>query len=83
MYYLWIPIEIGEEPTVVYGYMDFLIMDNKSAYNDILERPALKNLKAITSIYHLCQKFETLKQIAIIKDNQIETRECYLSALRK
>lgn len=33
-------IEIGEEATVFHEYMDFLIMDNRFAYNEILGRSA-------------------------------------------
>lgn len=35
-------IEICEEPTVLYRYIDFLIMDSMPAYNEILGRPPVK-----------------------------------------
>lgn len=50
-------VELNEEPIAFQGHADYLIMDSKSSYNGILGRPALKQLEAITSIYHLCSKF--------------------------
>ena len=38
---------------------DFLVIDQPSAFNTVLDRPSLRTLKAITSIYHLLMKFPT------------------------
>lgn len=54
-------VEIGEEPTVFYKYMNFIIMNKRSAYNEIIGRPTLKQLKVVTSIHHVCLKFEISK----------------------
>lgn len=44
-------------PQIARRYMDFLMVDNLSAYHGVLERSSLKELWAITSIHHFCMKF--------------------------
>lgn len=58
---LTLVIEISKKPIVFYEYMDYLVIDSRSAYNGILEGLALKQLKVVTYIYHLCLKFEISK----------------------
>lgn len=77
---IMLSIDIGEEPTVFYRYIGFLAIDNRSVYNGILRSPYLKRLKRITSIHHLCLKFKTPKWMARVRDNQVVTCKCYLSA---
>jgi len=45
----------------------FLLIDQPSAYNAILGRTALNNLKAITSTSHLKMKFPTLQGVGEVK----------------
>jgi hypothetical protein len=55
----------------------FLIIDRPSAYNAILGRIALNDLKAVTSTPHLSMKFPTEKGVGVEKGNQRMARACY------
>ncbi|KAL2504651.1 Uncharacterized protein Adt_20272 [Abeliophyllum distichum] len=73
-----------EEPSChLRKFMEFLIVDIRSAYHGVLERPALKDLQAVTSIHHLAMKIPTPGGIAKIRGNQIEAMVCHMNALRK
>ncbi|KAL2505919.1 Uncharacterized protein Adt_21540 [Abeliophyllum distichum] len=76
-------VTMGEEPLAAHTFMEFLVVDRRSAYHGVLGRPALKELWAVTSIHHLCMKFPTEGGIATVRGNQPEARKCYRNALRK
>lgn len=63
--------------------IDFLVVDCPSTYNEILERPTLIRLKAITSMYHLLIRFPMEKGIGEVKGNQVASRECYMASLKR
>lgn len=46
-------VEMGESPQTTINFMEFLIVDSQSAYHGVLDRPALKELGAVTSIHYL------------------------------
>lgn len=78
-----IAVEMGALPQVAHHFMEFLVLDRRSAYHGVLGRPALKELWAVTSIHHLCIKFPTERGIATVRGDQMGSRECYLNSLRK
>lgn len=57
-----------------------LIVDHRSTYHGVLERSALKELWAITSIHDLCIKFPTKLGITIVIRSG--SKECYLNFIR-
>ncbi|KAL2542883.1 Ribonuclease H [Abeliophyllum distichum] len=59
-------VAIGEEPLAAHTFMEFLVVDRRSAYHGVLGRPVLKELWAVTSIHHLCMKFPTEGGIATV-----------------
>ena len=61
---------------------DFLIIDQPSAFNVVLGRPSLRELKAITSIYHLLMKFPMRHGVGKVKGDQQEVRQCYHQAVK-
>ena len=61
---------------------NFLVVDCPLAFNAVLGRPTLKELRAITSIYHLLMKFPTPNRIGQVSSCQSEARECYNRSLR-
>lgn len=65
------------------NFMEFLIIDSRLTYHGVLGRPTLKDLGAITFIYHLCMKFLTEQGITMVKDDQRGARKCYLNLIRK
>ena len=50
-------VTFGQRPTQVTQMVNFLLVDQPSAYNTIIGRPTLKALRAIVSTYHLAIKF--------------------------
>jgi hypothetical protein len=55
----------------------FLIVDQPSAYNAIFGRIAQTELKAVTSIPHLCMKFPTDDGVGVVRGEQKAARKCY------
>ncbi|KAL2480156.1 Uncharacterized protein Adt_33122 [Abeliophyllum distichum] len=76
-------VDFGEPSCHLRKFMEFLIVDTRSAYQRVLGRPAFKNLQAVTSIHHLVMKFSTTGGVAKVHRNQTEARACYMNALRK
>ena len=68
---------MGECPIESCIMVDFLVINQTSAFNAGLGRLSLKTLKAITRIYHFLMKFPTPK-----RGNQEEARRCYNQAVR-
>ena len=58
-----LPMTVGEYPRESCVMADFLVIDQLSAFNAVLDRLSLRALKAITSIYHLLMKFPTLNGV--------------------
>jgi hypothetical protein len=54
-----LPLTVGQAPTSITIMAQFLILDVPSAFNVMLGRPALYDLKVVTSIFHSCLKFPT------------------------
>ena len=77
-----LPMTLGEYPRQSCMMTDFLVIDQPSAFNAVLGRSSLRELKAITSIYHLLMKFPTPSGVREVKGNQQETRQCYDQAVR-
>ena len=46
---------------------DFLVINQPSAFNVVLGRPSLRELRAITSIYHLLMKFPMPRGVGEVK----------------
>ena len=61
---------------------DFLVIDQPSAFNVVLSRPSLRELKAITNIHHLLMKFPTPHEAGEVKGNQQEARQWYHQAIK-
>ena len=58
---------MGEQPRQTTVMTNFVVVDCTSAFNAVLGRPSLRELKAVTSIYHMSVKFPTSGGIASIK----------------
>ena len=50
-------ITLGKYPRQSCMMAEFLVIDQPSTFNVVLGRPSLRELKAITNIYHLFMKF--------------------------
>lgn len=72
-----LPVCIGEDPLMATQVIQFMIVDQESAHNALLGRPFLKEMRVVTSIYHLSMKFPTPKGIGCVRGCQDDSRECY------
>lgn len=63
--------------------IDFLVVDFPSAYNAILERPVLNQLRVVILTYHLLMHFLTNKGVGEVKGDQAAARECYMASLKE
>lgn len=52
-----LPVTIGTYPQQLIKEVNFLVVDCSSTYNSIIDRPTLNTQRAITSTYHLLEKF--------------------------
>ncbi|KAK3000081.1 hypothetical protein RJ639_023783 [Escallonia herrerae] len=75
-----LPVAIGTPPAQDNFILDFLVVKVPSAYNAILERPALNQLQAVVSTYHLTMKFPTEHGIGEVKGDQTIARQCYVTS---
>ena len=71
-----LPMTVRECPRESCVMTDFLVIDQPSAFNVVLGRPSLRELKAITSIYHLLLKFPTPNGVGQVRGNQEEAKRC-------
>ncbi|XP_073271473.1 uncharacterized protein [Primulina huaijiensis] len=60
---MFIPLSLGHEPLRIKKMMTFTVVDTPSVYNGILGRPALKDFRAVASIYHQKLKFPVGKGV--------------------
>ncbi|GKV11870.1 hypothetical protein SLEP1_g23088 [Rubroshorea leprosula] len=78
-----LPIYVGSEPRFRMASVSFLVMKMESAFNAILGRATLCELKAIISQPHLCMKFPTPQGVGVLKGNQKMARACYQDTFKK
>ncbi|GKV49226.1 hypothetical protein SLEP1_g55988 [Rubroshorea leprosula] len=78
-----LPIYVGSEPRFRITLVSFLVMKMESAFNAILGRATICELKAIISQPHLCMKFPTPQGVGVLKRNQKMARACYQDTFKK
>jgi len=77
-----LPVMVGTSPRQKTIMVKFLVVDGRSAYNVILGRPALNELRAVTSTPHLCMKFPTDAGVGVVRRDQRSSRLCYNAILK-
>ena len=60
----------------------FLVLDSPSAYNLIMGRPWIHDMRAVSSTYHQVIKFPTKLGVQEIKDDRMASRSCYQTTLK-
>uniref|UniRef100_A0A803P0U9 Uncharacterized protein n=1 Tax=Cannabis sativa TaxID=3483 RepID=A0A803P0U9_CANSA len=81
--YIRLPLTVGENPTARTLMAWFVLINVPSAFNSMIGRPTLYDLKAVTSIYHLCLKIPTRHRVGCLRGDQQSTHNCYNLALSK
>ncbi|KAM6543255.1 hypothetical protein CsatB_007702 [Cannabis sativa] len=77
-----LPITLGTALVTAKSMADFAVVDQYSAYTAVIGRPLLKEMKIITSIYHLTIKFPTPTGVGSVRGVQSDSRECYNAAVK-
>ncbi|GKV52265.1 hypothetical protein SLEP1_g58853 [Rubroshorea leprosula] len=78
-----LPIYVGSEPRFRMASVTFLVVKMESAFNAILGRATLCELKTVISQPHLCMKFPTPQGVRVLKGNQKMARACYQDTFKK
>ena len=63
-------------------HITFVVLDNPSAYNVILGRPWIHDMRAVPSTFHQVVRFPTAWGVKEIKGEQATSRDCYRNTLR-
>ncbi|PON68031.1 hypothetical protein PanWU01x14_098350, partial [Parasponia andersonii] len=75
-------VNVGTYPRVSMVMTQFLVVDCPFVFNIVLGRPILRELRAVTSIYHLAMKFLTQQGVGEVRGNQYDARTCYNNSLK-
>ncbi|GKV32747.1 hypothetical protein SLEP1_g41332 [Rubroshorea leprosula] len=78
-----LPIYVGSEPRFRMDSVTFLVVKMELAFNAILGRATMCELKAVISQPHLCMKFPTPQGVGVLKGNQEMARACYQDTFKK
>ena len=65
-----LPITLGVEPRAVTQVAEFMVVNEDISYNGILGRPILRDMRIVTSIYHLSMKFPTPNGVGCVRGCQ-------------
>ncbi|GKU97609.1 hypothetical protein SLEP1_g10736 [Rubroshorea leprosula] len=77
------PIYVGSEPCFRMTSISFLVVKMESAFNAILGKATLCELKAVISQPYLYMKFPTPQGVGVLKGNQKMARACYQDTFKK
>ncbi|KAK3007992.1 hypothetical protein RJ639_013768 [Escallonia herrerae] len=75
-----LPVTVGAPPTQAKLMLDFVVVRIPSAYNAILGRTALNQLRTVVSTYHMKMKFPTENGVGEVKGDQMVARQCYMAS---
>ncbi|KAK3041885.1 hypothetical protein RJ639_002167 [Escallonia herrerae] len=77
-----LPVTVGAPPNQAKLMLDFVVVRVPSAYNAILGRTALNQLRVVVSTYHMKMKFPTENGVGEVKGDQAVARQCYMASCR-
>ncbi|KAL0448127.1 UNVERIFIED_CONTAM: hypothetical protein Slati_1940600 [Sesamum latifolium] len=78
-----LPLTIGTGATRRTCMLKFLMVDIPSAYNVILGRPTLNALQVVISTCYMKIKFPALGGVGEVQEVPLQSRKCYIEAVRK
>ncbi|XP_052182016.1 uncharacterized protein LOC127794803 [Diospyros lotus] len=78
-----LPIMLGADPQIVTRQANFMVVKTSSvAYNMILGRPLLNDLRAMVSSCYLLMNFPTPTKVGQVRGDQKKARTCYMSSTK-
>ncbi|KAK2998958.1 hypothetical protein RJ639_023927 [Escallonia herrerae] len=77
-----LPVTVGAPPNQAKLMLDFVVVRVPSAYNAILGRTALNQLRAVVSTYHMKMKFPMENGVGEVKGDHVVARQCYMASCR-
>ncbi|XP_052193948.1 uncharacterized protein LOC127802273 [Diospyros lotus] len=78
-----LPVTLGADPQSVTRQANFMVVKAPSAaYNMILGRPLLNDMRAVVSSCYLLMKFPTLSGVGQVRGDQRKARSCYVSSTK-
>ncbi|KAL0283022.1 UNVERIFIED_CONTAM: Retrovirus-related Pol polyprotein from transposon [Sesamum radiatum] len=77
------PLTMGRGTTRKTCLLKFLVVDVPSTYNVILGRPTLNTFQAVVSTYHMKINFPTPRGVGEVQGDPLQSRKCYVEAVRK
>ncbi|XP_072067016.1 uncharacterized protein [Arachis hypogaea] len=81
--YIWLQTTFREYPNSKTIDIQYLVVDCKSPYNIILDRPSLNAFNAIVSTVHLSVKFLSQdNKVITIHGDRKEAKQCYNASLK-
>ncbi|KAL0402492.1 UNVERIFIED_CONTAM: Pro-Pol polyprotein [Sesamum latifolium] len=78
-----LPLTMGAGVTRKTCMLKFLVVDVPSAYNIILGRPTLNAFQAVVSTYNMKIKFPTPGGVGEVQGDPLQSRKCYVEAVRR
>ncbi|XP_075497188.1 uncharacterized protein LOC142534150 [Primulina tabacum] len=73
-----LPLTLGSQDLKKTVMTSFTVVDSPSSYNIILGRPAMNELRAVASTYHLKIKFHVGARVGEVRGDQPSSRKCYV-----
>ncbi|KAL0405935.1 UNVERIFIED_CONTAM: hypothetical protein Slati_3907400 [Sesamum latifolium] len=80
---VFLPLTMGRGTARKTCLLKFLVVDVPSAYNVILDRPTLNTFQAVISTYHMKIKFPTPGGVGEVQGDHLQSKRCYVDAVRK
>ncbi|KAK3040693.1 hypothetical protein RJ639_028389 [Escallonia herrerae] len=77
-----LPVTVGAPSNQAKLMLDFVVVRVPSAYNAILGRTSLNQLRAVVSTYHMKMKFPTENGVGEVKGDQVVAWQCYMASCR-
>ncbi|KAL0404556.1 UNVERIFIED_CONTAM: hypothetical protein Sradi_2096400 [Sesamum radiatum] len=78
-----LPLMMGRGTMRKTCLLKFLVVDVPSAYNVILGRPTLNIFQTVISTYHMKIKFPTPEGVGEVQGDPLQSRKCYVEAVRR
>ncbi|GKV35924.1 hypothetical protein SLEP1_g44125 [Rubroshorea leprosula] len=80
---LTLNVAFGSDRTYVTPSVWFLVVKMASAFNAVIGRPTLTEIRAVVTQSHFCIKFPTPMRIATLRGNQEVARHCYITSVTR